>query len=95
MRQIKTHGYEVGGSPHSFKASGPYTEKVSREPVFWTPEDGNPLIPKHARQQAIRVQGYRGDEFDWSKGAAFLIQGTFTRKASRGLVSEETGVIFV
>lgn len=92
--QIKTQGYSALSGPHSFQVWGPYTEKVG-EPVDFYPEAGNHLIPKHEQQVATRAFGYKGDEFDFRKGCAFLIRGEFTKKASLGRVDEQTGVILV
>lgn len=94
VRQIKPNGFDPVASIYSFKIWGPYMEKVG-EIKQWTPEAGNPLIPKHEQRKAVQVWGYQGDEFDFNKGCAFLIQGDFTRHARHGHLDEETGRIFV
>ena len=91
-RQIKGQGFEPQSGVYAFKLWGPYTEKVG-QPREWVPEEGNPLISQPRKAQ--QVFGYRGNEFDWNKGATFLIQGNFTRAAKHGHVSEENGVIWV
>lgn len=92
--QIATQGYVAMSGPHAFRLWGPYTEKVGA-PQTWTPEAGNDFIPKHEQREAVKAFGYRGDEFDFRKGCAFLIQGEFTRKANLGHVDETTGVLLV
>jgi len=92
VRQIGTQGFQPLSNVHQFLVSGPFSEKVG-EMQQWTPEAGNHLIP-HPRQ-AQTVWGYRGDEFDWHKGCAFLITGRFTRHARYGHVDEWTGMVFV
>ena len=92
VRQIGKQGFEPLTNVHQFLVSGPFSEKIG-EPRQWTPEAGNHLIP-HPRQ-AERVWGYRGDEFDWHKGCAFLISGVFSRNARHGFVDEQTGKVIV
>lgn len=94
VRQIGLQGYRPVTNVEQFVVWGPYMEKVG-ELREWVPEAGNHLIPKHAQRTAQRVWGYRGDEFDWHKGCAFLIQGEFTRHARHGHVDEQTGSILV
>lgn len=91
IRQIKTQGFNPLTSKYEFQVWGPYSEKVGavRE---WTPEAGNPFAEQ---REALQVWSYQGDEFDWSKGCAFLIKGNFTRYAGLGQVDEETGVLLV
>ena len=93
VRQIALTGVAVIGDVDEFKVWGPYTEKVGdvRE---WTPEAGNHTIPKHQQRKAVRAFGYRGDEFNFDKGCAFLIQGQFTRSTKHGEISDE-GMIFL
>ena len=93
VRQIGPAGFDPLDPIYSFKLWGPYMEKIKPSVEFWTPEAGNHLIPKHAQRRAVRVQAYRGDEFDFEKGCAFLIQGEFTRAARHGHVGEEDGVL--
>ena len=96
VRQIGSKGYQPLTNVEAFQIYGPYMEKIGSEPPVWyTPEEGNHLIPPHQRLKAVRVFGYRSDEFTWHKGAAFLIVGRFTRHARYGHVSEETGRIIV
>ena len=95
VRQVKTHNWEAVENVYAFQVWGPYSEKVSDSPQEWTPEEGNPLIPKHQQRKALRVQGYQGNELDWRKGCAFLIRGLFTRAAKHGHMDEETGVLLI
>ena len=94
VSQIGTQGFKPLSSVYSFKLWGPYTEKVSPTVRYWTPEEGNHLIPKHLQRKAVIVQGYRGDEFNFEKGCAFLIQGTFIKAAKDGHIGDE-GVIYI
>ena len=92
VRQIGVQGFQSLTNVHQFLVSGPFSEKVG-EMRSWTPEAGNHLIP-HPRT-AERVWGYRGDEFDWHKGCAFLITGQFTRHARHGHIDEQTGMVYL
>ena len=93
--QVATQGYIAQTGPYAFRLWGPYMEKVGT-PQDWTPEAGNDFISKQAQQRkATRVFGYQGNEFNLSKGCAFLIQGEFTKKGSLGKVDEQTGVVLV
>lgn len=92
--QVAEKGFEPLTAIYQFQVWGPYMEKVG--PITeWTPEEGNHLIRKADQRQALKVWSYQGNEFDWSKGCAFLIRGSFTQKASSGHVDEETGVLLV
>ena len=93
-RQVRSQGYEARTPAEEFLAWGPYMEKVG-EVQEWIPEEGNHVIPAHLRRKAVRAWGYRGDEFNWNKGASFIIVGSFQKAAALGRVSEETGVIIV
>ena len=93
-RQVRSQGYEAAADPEEFLAWGPYMEKVG--PIqTWVPEADNHVIPDHLKRTAHRTWGYQGDEFNWQKGAAFIIVGSFQKAAVMGLVAEETGVIVV
>ena len=92
VRQIAAQRFVPLTNVHQFLVWGPYAEKVG-PPRDWVPEEGNHLIKQP--RKAARVWGYQGDEFDWRKGCAFLIQGTFTRDAKHGFVDEQTGVLIV
>ena len=94
VRQVSAQGYDASTAVTEFTVWGPYMEKVG-EIARWVPEDGNHLIPKHLRREAVRVWGYHGDELRWEKGCSFIIVGTFERAAKHGHVDEESGVIFV
>lgn len=91
-RQVKTQGYQPLTDVYSFRVWGPYMEKVAGLAEY-EPEKGNHVIPKHLQRKAQKVWGYRGDEFNWNKGVAFIIAGSFERAAKHGHVAEETGVI--
>ena len=95
VRQVAKHGFSALSGVYAFRLWGPYMEKLTPTLRTWTPEEGNHLIPNHLKRKAVSVQGYRGDEFNFNKGAAFLIQGSFTRLANLGHVSEENGVLWV
>jgi hypothetical protein len=95
IQQIATHGYHPLTGEYEFKAWGPFMEKIGDDLSEWTPEEGNHLIPKAHQRKAVKAWLYRGDEFQWSKGCAYLIRGEFTRYAGHGAVDEETGVIIV
>ena len=94
VRQIASKHYVPLTNVEQFLVWGPFSEKVGplRE---WTPEAGNPVIPRHKQRSAERVWGYRSDEVDWARGCAFLIRGEFTRNARYGAVDEQTGVVIV
>lgn len=94
VRQIKTQGFEPLSDVYAFKVWGPFTEKVG-DIKTWTPEEGNHTIPKHEQRKAVRAFGYRGDEFDFNKGCAFVIQGEFVRNTKHGSIDELTGRIYV
>ncbi len=92
IRQIGLEGFApVSSSLGAFRLWGPYMEKVGdlRE---WVPEADNPLVTE--KRKAARVWGYRGNEWDFSKGVAYIIQGDFVRSAAHGHISED-GQIFV
>ena len=94
VSQIATQGYIPESPVYSFRLWGPYTEKVGT-PRDWTPEADNPFIPVGEKRKVTTAWGYQGDELNIEKGCAFLIQGSFLRKASLGRVEEETGVLIV
>lgn len=93
VRQVGLQGYQPVTNVEQFTLFGPYMEKVG-DIRPWVPEAGNHVIPKHEQRTAQKVWGYQGDEFDWDKGCAFLIQGKFTIAAKHGFVSDE-GHIYV
>ena len=92
VRQVGGHGYQSLTNVEQFLVWGPYSEKVG-DIAPWVPEEGNHLITNPRTAQ--RVWGYQGDEFNWERGCAFLIQGTFTRHARHGHVDADTGRIYV
>lgn len=94
LRQIATQGFLTNQSAEALPVWGPFTEKVGPMRPY-TPEASNDFIPDHAKRSAERVWGYRGDELDWSRGCAFLIQGAFTRHSSYGTVDNVTGRMVV
>lgn len=94
IKQVKTHGFHPLTSEYEFKVWGPFSEKVG-EIKEWVPEADNPFIPEAHKQKATSTWLYRGDEFNWERGCAFLIKGDFTRYAGTGHVDEQTGVIIV
>jgi len=94
VSQIASQGFVPMTDVYAFKVWGPFTEKVG-EVRTWTPEEGNHTIPKHEQRQAVRAWGYQGDEFDFEKGCAFIVQGEFTRNTKHGHIDEQTGRVYV